>query len=272
METLSSFKESGFVSKKEWVFPNHYVFYMKFLVPFVLAGVFYDIYQNSINKLLIVVIIYYAYLIADYITAFIHCYYVDESYTIADYPVEDGYAVVDTAYGYASHHHFFPSGWKDIPDITILASAVFAFILPLISIHFIRDKAIKMTLYFIVLFLIITPLVHKYAHEKLHERPTPFIIDTLSSYGILLPPKKHQTHHVENNYNWGLLSGKSDPILNFFVRKICNDYKKCPMEKTIRHAKENSVNNIVKIKFVGDIEGKLVCKINGNLIVKIDSL
>jgi hypothetical protein len=185
--------------------------------------------------------------------------------------VEDGYAVVDTPYGYASHHHFFPSGWKDIPDITILASAVFAFILPLILIHFIRDKAIKMTLYFIVLFLIITPVVHKYAHEKLHHRPTPFIIDTLSSYGILLPPKKHQTHHVENNYNWGLLSGKSDPILNFFVRKIC-DYKKCPMEKTIRHAKENSVNNIVKIKFVGDIEGKLVCKINGNLIVKIDSL
>jgi hypothetical protein len=209
---------------------------------------------------------------ADYISAFFHCYYIDDSYSIEDYPIEDDYAVVNTTYGYSSQHHFFPSGWKDIPDTTILASATFGYTIPFILIYFINNPAIKITLYFIFLFLILAVFAHKYAHEKLHHRYTPFIIDTLSSYGILLSPKKHQSHHIENNYNWSFLSGRSDPFFNFFVINVCKEYKRCPDEQSIRSAKENSVDNIVKIKFVGDIEGKLVCKINGNLIVKIDSL
>lgn len=272
METFSSFKESNLYSKKEWIFPDHIVFYVSFLTPFVLAAIFFDIYKSFIllnHKLVLFVLIYFGYIIADYITAFAHCFFIDDSYSKVEYPIENGYTIAYAPYGYASFHHYFPSGWKDVSDRTILTSMLIGLLIPILLIQFIRDAPIKMATYFIILFLILSPFAHKYAHEKLHNREVPFIIDILSEYGILLPPKKHQTHHVENNYNWGLLSGRCDAIFDFLIRNICKKGK-CPMEKSVKNAKKNSVNNLVKFKFIGDIEGTLEARIDGNLVVKLN--
>jgi hypothetical protein len=183
--------------------------------------------------------------------------------------MENGYLIVNVFYGYASFHHYFPSGWKDVSDRTILTSMLIGLLIPILLIQFIRDIPIKLATYFIILFLTLSPISHKYAHEKLHNREVPFIIDKLSEYGILLPPKKHQTHHVENNYNWGLLSGRCDPIFDFLIRNVCKKGK-CPMEKSVKNAKKNSVNDKVKLKFVGDIEGTLEARLDGNLVVKLN--
>ena len=272
METFTTFKESNLYSKKDWILPNHIVFYLNFLTPFIFAAIFFDIYRsyNGLkHKLLLLVIIYVGFMTADYISAFTHCFYIDDSYSQKDYPVEDGYLVVDVLYGYASLHHIFPSNWKDIPDLTIVTSTLFGFIIPFLLIYFIRDIPIKLTSYFIFLFLILSPISHKYAHEKLHKRETPFIIDILSEYGILLSPKNHQKHHIENNYNWSFLSGKTDPIFNILTKTLCEKYKKCPQEESTKNMKNHFVDK-VKLKFVGDVEGTLECRIQGNLIVKLN--
>jgi len=272
METFSSFKESNLYSKKEWLLPNHIVYYLNFLTPIVFVFIFFDIYRSFIlikHKVILFVLIYFGYILADYITAFAHCFFIDDSYSTEEFPMENGYLIVNVFYGYASFHHYFPSGWKDVSDRTILTSMLIGLLIPILLIQFIRDIPIKLATYFIILFLTLSPISHKYAHEKLHNREVPFIIDKLSEYGILLPPKKHQTHHVENNYNWGLLSGRCDPIFDFLIRNVCKKGK-CPMEKSVKNAKKNSVNDKVKLKFVGDIEGTLEARLDGNLVVKLN--
>ena len=269
METFTTFKESNLYSKKDWLLPNHIVYYLNFLTPFVFAAIFFDMYRSFIlikHKLLILVIIYVGFMAADYISAFTHCFYIDDSYSQKECAVEDGYLIVDVNYGYASLHHIFPSNWKDIPDRTILTTILFGFIIPLIVVYFIRDIPIKLTTYFIILFLTLSPFAHKYAHEKLHNRETPFIIDKLSEYGILLSPKNHQKHHIENNYNWSFLSGKTYEIIILLTKKLCK-YKKCPEEYNIKNMKQFDK---VKLKFVGDVEGTLECRLQGNLVVKLN--
>jgi hypothetical protein len=99
METFSSFKESNLYSKKEWLLPNHIVYYLNFLTPFVFAFILFDMYRSFIlikHKVILFVLIYFGYILADYITAFVHCFFIDESYSTEEFPMENGNLISDT--------------------------------------------------------------------------------------------------------------------------------------------------------------------------------
>jgi len=273
MATFTSFKSEGLISKKEWVLSDKFVSYMKWVSPLIAAFMLYQIYVSAqaLQKyrfLVLAVIVYFAYMIADYISAFYHCYYVDKSFSSKNFPVEDGYIIVDTTSGYASCHHIFPSGWKDIPDETLLITALSVTFPVFLFVYFLPSPTIQLTIYLILFFLNLILFAHKYAHEKLHGRYVPWILDPLLEWGILLNPKVHQKHHTENNYNWALLHGHTDVFFNQAIRWLCKHHNKCPNEESIQNIKIHAVNGEVKLKFIGDIEGILHCEIKNTLIIK----
>lgn len=273
MATFTSFKSEGLVSKKEWVLPDTFVSYMNIVSPFIGVFLLYEMYVScqafqKYRFLFLAVIVYFAYMITDYISAFYHCYYVDKSFASMDYPVEDGHIIVDTTTGYASSHHIFPSGWKDIPDKTLLTTALSIMFPVILFVYFIPSPTIKLTIYLILFFGVLVLFAHKYAHEKLHGRYVPWMLDPLLEWGILLNPKVHQKHHTENNYNWALLHGNTDVFFNHAIQLLCKYYNKCPNEVSIQNIKIHSVNGEVKLKFIGDIEGIILCEIKDNLIIK----
>jgi hypothetical protein len=278
IETFSSFKDENLHSKKEWFFSDTFIFYMRFIIPFLFLLIFFDIYNSILNikklkAIILIAIIFITYIFSDLLTAIIHCCYIDNSFSKKEYTVQDGHIIIDTKVGYASCHHIFPSNWKDISDITILTSGLSFFFIPILLIYFcIRNSIIKLLFYFTILFLIFATIIHKYSHEKLHKRYVPFFIDVLLEYDIFLSPTKHQKHHIENNYNWAFLNGSSDTIFNYFIDNLCYYFKKCPTEESVKNVKkfvqENNNDNIVNIKFIGDIEGVIKCKLYDNLIIK----
>ena len=280
-ETFSSFTDSNLFSKKQWIFPDKFVYYMGFIIPFVLLIVFYDILRSIVSStkykfsIIIIILVYlFSHFISDLITAIVHCFYVDNSFSNKIYEIKDDYLIINTTVGYASCHHVFPSNWKDIPDSTLVISTATIALIPFVLIfYFIKNPFVKLFWYFTFLLLMFAVFTHKYAHEKLHGRYVPPVIDFLIEHGIILSPKKHQKHHIENNYNWALLNGLSDNFLNYIVQNICNIFKTNPIEDVQNNAllylKSKQINDgIINIQFVGDIEGKFQCKLDKNLFVK----
>jgi len=273
-KTLSSFIDKKLYSKKEWLLPNNILFFISFITPIIILFLFFDLYKNTLlikyNKLILITILLITSIyIADFISAYAHCYYIDNSYRYKKFDIKDNYMIINTNYGYASCHHIFPSNWKDIKDSTIINTTIFLLIVPFLIVYFfINNPIIKILCYFIFLFLIVTPISHKYSHEKLHHRYSPFIVDFLIKYGIFLYPKKHENHHIENNYNWGLLNGISDLLFNFIINNMCYYNKQCPTEEMIYNGKLLNTD-IINIRFVGDIEGTLQCKLVDNLYVDV---
>jgi len=276
-ETFSSFTDINLYSKKEWFFSNNLVFYMGFIVPFIVCIFFYDIFRSykKIKKnkaITLIIIVGISYLLADFLSCGFHCFYVDSSYSRNKYKKEDGYIIVDTKYGYGSCHHIFPSNWKDVKDSTILISVVIISTIPILSVLFmVKNPVIKITLYTIIFFFIISFFIHKYTHEKLHGRDVPFFIDFFLENNLFLSPKNHQKHHIENNYNWSLFNGRTDSFFNFIIYFVCYYFNVCPIEETeynVKSLERDDNNNIVNIKFVGDIEGTLQCIFKNNLFIK----
>tara|TARA_B110000114_G_scaffold183612_1_gene225297 strand:+ start:2665 stop:3504 length:840 start_codon:yes stop_codon:yes gene_type:complete len=276
--TFSSFKESNLLSKKEWIYSNRFIYFMQYFTPFIFAVFLYDLAVSikNIKKnrwFMLLIIIAVTYFISDFITAIIHCYYIDQSYSEKEYRIENKHIVIDTHNGYASCHHIFPSNWKDVSDTTIFVTAVSFFTLPLLFFYlFLKNTTAKLFLYFVILFIVFAAFTHKYAHEKLHKRYVPLIIDLLLTYNLFLSPKVHQKHHIENNYNWSLLNGTSDNIFNVIIHSVCQYFKKCPMEESVDNVKkyiQKENLNTVNIRFTGDIEGVIQCKLENNLFVKV---
>lgn len=277
IETFTSFKDCNLHSKKNWLYSNDFVFYMGFITPFIALFLLFDVYNSFANikkykYILLVFIISITYIISDLITAFFHCYFIDNSFSEKKYKIEDGHIVINTTNGYASCHHIFPSNWKDVSDYTILITALSISCIPILLTYFcIHNLVVKLFIYFMILFFIFAVYIHKYSHEKIHNRYVPYCINILLEKNIFLSPKKHQKHHIENNYNWSLLNGSSDDFFNSIIYNLCYYLKKCPIEESVNNAK-NYINenngNIVNIKFVGDIEGVLKCKLYNNLFIK----
>jgi len=214
--------------------------------------------------------IFIAFFISDLISALTHCLVIDNSYTENSYTIENGILVINTDTGYASCHHIFPSNWKDISDTTIYITMFLFLLIPQLFIYFfIKNNYIKFTLNLIILFIILSPIAHKYAHEKIHNRDIPYIYNLLISYGLFLNPNQHRRHHIENNYNWSFLNGISDIVFNNIVKTICNFFNICPYEKTLKSAKLlNSNGEIIRVKFIGDIDGEIKCKVINNLFIR----
>ena len=279
MEPLSTFTSQNLYSKKEWLFPNNVIYYLTFVIPIFIFIFAYPLIQvllsTKVSLIIKLITLFIAYYITDLISAFIHCYYIDNSFSKKKYNIDNhGNLVINTVVGYASCHHIFPSNWADIKDSTIFITTSLYLIIPLLLIYFcIKNVICKLFGYSILCFSLLTPLSHKYAHEKTHGRYVPPIIDFLINNNILLNPKVHSTHHKENNYNWALFSGISNPFFDFIINNICTIFNKCPTEDRTRNA-NNYINtmethNIVNIKFTGDIEGYLQCRLIDNIFVSI---
>ena len=280
-KTFTSFTDSNLFSKKKWLFPDNFVYYMGFIIPFVLLIVFYDMIKSIVStkykfSIIIIIIIYlFSHFVSDLITAIAHCCFIDNSFSDKIYQVKDDRLIVNTKVGYASCHHIFPSNWKDISDSTLLISVTILALIPIIlNFYFIKNSLIKLFFYFTILLLMFSVFTHKYAHEKLHGRYVPSGIDFLLEHELFLSPKTHQKHHIENNYNWALLNGLSDNFLNYIVQNICNIFKTKPMEDTqnnsLLYLNNKQFNDgIINIQFVGDIEGTFKCKLDKNLFVKV---
>ena len=276
MTPLSTFTSQNLYSKKEWLFPNNLVYYLTFLIPVFIFIYVFPLVQLLISKKILLVIkliiIFIAYYIADLISSIIHCIYIDNSYSKKKFKTDnDGNLVINTSYGYASCHHIFPSNWSNVKDSTIFVTLMIYLFIPLIVIYFcINNSILKLLGYSILCFLLITGFAHKYAHEKHHGRHVPFIIDTLINNNLLLNPNVHSTHHKENNYNWALFSGISNPLYDFIVKNVCTNLNKCPLEEQVRNVNNNmNEDNIINIKFIGDIEGYLQCRLINNTFVSI---
>ena len=276
--TFSSFKDNKLFSKKEWIYSDQFVFLMKFIAPFIFLFLLYDIAKsfNNIKKYkwyILSMILVFSYLISDLITSIIHCYHIDQSYSEKKYDIKDGYVIIDTTNGYASCHHIFPSNWKDISDSTIFTTAVSFFTIPIfLFYYFVKNTPLKLFLYATIIFVTFSAYTHKYAHEKLHKREVPFMIDLMQKMNLSLSPQVHQKHHVENNYNWSLLNGSSDTMFNYIIHNICHFIHKCPVEESVDNIKtfvEKNQTNIVNIRFTGDIEGTIQCRLEDNIFVKV---
>lgn len=276
MEPLSTFTSQNLYSKKEFLFPNNLVYYLTFLIPvFIFIYVFpliQVLLSNKISLVIKLIIIFIAYYIADLISAFIHCFYIDNSYSKKKYNINNNHLVINTNSGYASCHHIFPSNWSNVKDSTIFVTSAVYLIIPLLVIYLcINNNICKLFGYTLLCFLLITGFAHKYAHEKHHGRYVPYIIDFLVNSNLFLNPKVHSTHHKESNYHWALLSGISNPLYDFITNNICTIFKKCPLDEIIKNGNNftNEYDNIINIKFTGDIEGYLQCRLINNTFVSI---
>ena len=276
-KTFTGFKDQGLYSKKQWLFSDKLVGNFSFIAMFVWVLLLLDIFETILNcknvqfaVLKIATAFAISYFVADVMAAVFHCYYIDDSYSKKTYDVsKDGYLIIDTSVGYASCHHIFPSNWKDITDSTLMITITIFMLVPiLITCFCVKNPVFKLFLYFIILHV----FTHKYVHEKLHKRYVPPVMDFLLEKGIYLSPEKHQKHHIQNNYNWSFLNGSGDNFVNSVVRWLCSSYNTCPSEElqfnTMKYLKDPN-ENIVKIRFVGDIEGEFQCRLEKNLFVEI---
>jgi hypothetical protein len=217
-----------------------------------------------------VILLFIAFYFADLISAIVHSYYIDSSYAKTVYETEDDTMIINTHYGYASAHHIFPSNYKDINDSTLFTTSVLIICIPAIIIYACGfNPLLSLFMYATLAFVALAPLSHKNAHEKLHSRYVPPYIDIFFKCGIFLSPTHHKNHHVLNQYNWALLNGISDPLFNYITETLCLRKKICPVEENVSNAKLfQNHNNKVKIRFVGDIEGSLQCRLDGNLFIE----
>ena len=273
-KTFSGFKDKGLHSKKEWIFPDTLVAVYTLFVPLLLLLVFYDLFKaiGTLKRYAYIILagLFIAgFWIADLITAAFHCYYVDSAFTYTKYPIVDGRIEINTKYGYSSCHHIFPSNWKDISDLTLLTTVVMLYTVPMLLVYFlVADPTLKILFYTIILCILTCPFAHKYAHEKLHGRYVPGIVDLLSTHSIFLSPQDHSKHHKQGLYNWSLFNGISDPVFDACIYAMCKITGKCPMEESTYNASIQP-SDILRIRFVGDIEGDLDCQFKDNLFVEV---
>jgi hypothetical protein len=271
MKYLSSYKNVGLYSKKEFLFDNNTSNIISKLLPIYLFILFNTIYKYAKNikiKYLIIIIIL-SFLSSDLNSGIFHCYFSDRSFFKNQIKIEGNYLIIDTNSGYSSNHHMFPSNWIDIPDI-IIVSSIMTFTIPLLILtyFFIKSNELGLILSLNIGMFSLMPLIHKYCHEKHHNRFVPPLLDFFYDNNILLQPIRHSKHHFDNIYNWSIVNGVTDIILNNFIRLKCYLFNICADEEVLKNCKLylNIFNtDTVKINFIGDIVGKLNVKIKGNL-------
>jgi hypothetical protein len=271
MNYLSSYKNVGLYSSKELIFNNNINYIISYFMPIYLFILFKTIYNygKKIKIKFLFIIIILSFLSSDLNSAIFHCYFSDRSFYKNEIIIEDDYLIIDTNSGYSSNHHMFPSNWMDVSDTTIISTTL-TFTIPLLILTstFIKSNELGLFLSFNLGMISLMPIIHKYCHEKNHNRYVPPLLDYFYNNKIFMQPKNHSKHHLENIYNWSLVNGITDFILNSFVKAKCYLFNLCPDEEVLKNCKEYLKifnTDVIKIKFVGDINGKLNVKLNGNL-------
>lgn len=281
---LSSYQEAGLVSKKQWIVPDTIMNTLRPLFPLFFLGFCFPVVWYALRMpknyflVTLLVIFFAAVFFSDLMSSIVHISFVDNAYSTTQFEMDrDGYMVVPTMYGYSSCHHFFPSNWKDIDDInsmiTVMLILIFIFV-PMLELVF-HSAEIKLFFYIVFLFLIITPVSHKYMHERHHKRYVPWYYECLFRCQLLLSKERHVKHHENDVYDWGLLNGWSDMFFNQIIYGLCYFGNLCPIELMSENFKkyEKTAGEAapMHVRFVGDIEGRIVCRREGTRYVLIQS-
>ena len=277
---LGTFTDAGLYAKKQWILPTGLVNALKIVSPlWVLVFLVPVVYYLSMMKRRwfwpkLLVIVLAAIFCADLFSSFMHITFVDNAYSETEFKVdEDGYMIVPVLYGYSSCHHYFPSNWKDVDDSTTMLNIAFIllFFIPLIEL-LVASVDLKAFIYIWYLFMILVPVSHKYMHERHHGRYVPWYFECMYRCGLFLQSEKHVKHHENDVYDWGLLNGMSDPMLNMMIQFYCHVLGLCPIELMSENYKKYETDfqtDQVKMRFTGDIEGRIICKREGTKFVLV---
>jgi hypothetical protein len=109
-------------------------------------------------------------------------------------------------------------------------------------------------------------------HERHHDRYVPWYFECMYRCGLFLQSEKHVKHHENDVYDWGLLNGMSDPMLNLMIQFYCHVLGLCPIELMSENYKKYETDfqtDQVKMRFTGDIEGRIICKREGTKFVLV---
>ena len=278
---LSTFREAGFISKKQWILPDWLIRIFKWISPLIVIGVMIPIIL-TIKKMKrpylwpkVIIIFILSLFFGDLMSSIAHVTFVDNAYSDAVFRTdEDDYMIVPVLYGYSSGHHYFPSNWKDIDDSTSwLTLTFFTLFFTFFAVILIDNKAIRLLILFTYFMVALAPISHKYMHERHHNRPVPLWVDCIYYTGGFMGSGKHVKHHENDIYDWGLLNGYSDSFMNFIIKSYCQWKNVCPIElmsENFTKYEEKFQTDVVKMRFTGDIEGRIKCKRDGHHLLLLE--
>ena len=184
---LSTFREAGFISKKQWILPDWLIRIFKWISPLIVIGVMIPIIL-TIKKMKrpylwpkVIIIFILSLFFGDLMSSIAHVTFVDNAYSDAVFRTdEDDYMIVPVLYGYSSGHHYFPSNWKDIDDSTSWLTLTFlTLFFTFFAVILIDNKAIRLLILFTYFMVALAPISHKYMHERHHNRPVPVWVDCI---------------------------------------------------------------------------------------------
>lgn len=271
--TLTCFSELKLFSKKQYVFHDNIVNHAKIPLHILnlisLINMFnIGIKINVINNCICLFLSPY---IADFISALFHCYYIDRDIFYKSKICIDNQTkkmIINTTNGYGSCHHMIPSNWKDIDDQIIIRD-VFILLTPFFILNIFNPSNKTAYLIYAILYqLIFSGVTHKYAHEQNHNRYVPGPIKLLQHFGLALSGKNHKKHHEGFNCNYSFLNGLSNTFANLVINKIDKFFKVKPHEGEIEFCKKyvEKFGSDINIQFIGDIDGEIVCNLDGNTV------
>ena len=81
--------------------------------------------------------------------------------------------------------------------------------------------------------------------------------------GLITDPEIHVLHHKDDAYHWSLFNGIGDPFFNAMVWMICQVGGIIPKEVFLNNVdqyREKYRTDVIKLRFVGDVEGKMTCR------------
>jgi len=270
-ETIRTFTEEGFCAKKQWILPDAWVDLLKTYAPWLLmiyvVPLVICMWQlpNEDFILRMILIVFFGMLIGDMLTALSHFIFVDHAFSQAEFAVDkDGYMVTPVMYGYSSCHHIFPLNWHDIDNLGSMMTVTFNGLVPYFCFLWLLNTPSLRIMFTVAMWcIILSPVTHKYMHEIHHKQTIPRHIDVLWRMGLITDPEIHVLHHKDDAYHWSLFNGIGDPFFNAMVWMICQVGGIIPKEVFLNNVdqyREKYRTDVIKLRFVGDIEGKMICR------------
>jgi hypothetical protein len=266
LSKIYSAKSFNLVSKKQYLFNDDFMKYVKHLTVPMFAFNGYCILDNM-KPLDIVTHLMPSLFLTDILTVFWHLY--SDLYD-SSFIVEDGYLVVKSFTGYIFAHHVFTSCYNDVGDDILISHKLVLTILPVILALVNKRKNIAKYCAYVSVFFPMLVLSHKYAHMKRHNIKIPFLYEILQKFNLSLDPEKHSAHHYTHTENYSTFNGWCDPLINKLLQIVKLNRIDSLTSNIFRYAKEQKTNKI-KLRFKGDINGDIVMYLkDGQMYSKSD--
>ena len=159
-----------------------------------------------------------AYLLTDLISGLVHMYMDNNT----------NYTSLFGPFIAAFHLHHKKPKYRDNNPISIyfFESGTKFWLIPylLLVIYIQINYEIPHSCNFILVCIGILSSFSEVSHYLCHNSNNEFV-KALQELYILLPPKHHRVHHIEDNKHYAFLNGVSDPVLNILAKYVYNGYK-----------------------------------------------